>query len=86
MVYSRACLLVSVKVTFVRKVGIRFTCVVTLIFLLSKRLQYVLRLSGLMYAVVREFILMILSDISKYTNQCDFLVWAFCEQCVFYLV
>ena len=86
MVYSRACLLVSVKVTFVRKVGIRFMCVVTLIFFLSKRLQYVLRLSGLMYAVVREFILMILSDISKCTNQCDFLVWAFCEQCVCYLV
>ena len=28
---------------------------------------------------------MILSGISKCPNQCDFLAWAFCEQCVFYL-
>ena len=61
-------------------------CVVTLIFFLSNGLQYVLCLCRLMYAVVRELILMILSDISKCTNQCDFLVWAFCEQFVFYLV
>ena len=51
-------------------------------FFLSKALQFVLCLCRLMYAVVREFIFMILSDISKCTNQCDFLVWAFCEQCV----
>ena len=86
MVYSRACLLVSVKVTFVRKVEIRFTCVVTLILFLSKGLQHVLRLCGLMYAVAREFILTIMSEISKCTSQRDFLVWAFCEQCVFHLV
>ena len=46
--------------------------------------------SAVMYAVVREF-LMILSDIfltrwSKCTNQCDFLVWTYREQCAFYLV
>ena len=86
MVYSRACLPVSVKVTFVGKVRIRFMCVVTLIFFVTKGLQYVLCLCRLMYAVVPEFILMILSDIPKCTNQYDLLVWAFCEQCVFYLV
>ena len=76
-----------VQVTFVGKVGITFMSVVTVIFFLSKGLKYVLCLCRLMmYAVVREFILMILSNISKCTNQCDFLVWAFCEQCVFYLV
>ena len=45
-------------------------CVGTLIFFLSKALQYVLCLCRLMYAVVREFIFMILPDISKCTNQC----------------
>ena len=46
---SRACLLLSVKVTFVRKLGIRFMSVVRLIFFfLSKGLQYVLCLCGLM--------------------------------------
>ena len=50
---------------------------VTLIYFLRKALQYVLCLCRLMYAVGREFILMILSDISKCTTQCDFLVWLF---------
>ena len=44
LAYSRACLLASVKVTFVGKVVLRFMCVVTLIFFLSKGLQYVLGL------------------------------------------
>ena len=70
LVYSRACLLVGVKVTFVGKAGLRLLCAVTLIFFLSKALQYVLCLCRLMYAVVREFIFMILPDISKCTNQC----------------
>ena len=86
LVYSRWCVLVSVKVTFVGNVGIRFMCVVTLIVYLSKGLQYVLCLGRLMYAVVWEFFLMILSDMSKCTNQCVFLVWVVCKQCVFYLV
>ena len=84
LVYSSACLLVSIKVTFVNdiftfvgKAWIRFMCVVMLIYFLSKALQYVLCLCRLMYAVVREFILVILSDILKCTNQCDFLVWPF---------
>ena len=76
----------SVKVTFVGKVGVRFVRVVTWNVFLSKGLQYVLCLCRLMYTVVQEFILMILSDISKCTNQCDFLGWALYERCVFYLV
>ena len=59
------------------KAWIGFMCVVTLIYFLSKALQYVLCFCRLMYAVVREFILVILSDMSKCTNQCDFLVWPF---------
>ena len=44
-----------------------------------------------MYAVVQEFILMILSDIfltkwSKCTNQCDFLVSAYREHCVLFIL
>ena len=46
--------------------------------------------SAVMYAVFREF-LMILSDIfltrwSKCTNQFDFLVWAYREQCVHFIL